>query len=436
MTYKEALDYIHSLGRFRESGMSGPERMRRLCSLLGSPQDRLRFVHVAGTNGKGSVTAMLSSVLSASGYTVGRYISPFIYRFNERISINGTDISDADIARLCGQVRDASETLALEGERPVEFEFITAMAFLYFFEKGCDISVLETGLGGRLDATNVISTPEVCVLTVIDYDHMVQLGNTLQEIAAEKCGIIKSGVPVVSYPLQLEEAAAVIRDSAERLDSPLIIPSVRELEHVSGSLEGERFRYKGEDYRTSLTGGHQVYNASCVIEAVEVLRGKGYSIPPEALRRGMAGAYFPARFEILSRSPLIIFDGAHNMSGIRSLTDAVSSLLGGKRLHYICGMLADKNPTQAVDYIVSRTQPVSFTAVPVDNPRAASPALLAEAAGRTCPNIRVCDDVRGALKALSGLGQDDALVCFGSLFLASGVRGAVEELYGIRSPRV
>ena len=354
-----ALGYIHSLGKFppKERTAANLERMRRLCELGGSPQRELRFVHVAGTNGKGSVCTMLSSILTHAGYRTGLYTSPFIYRFNERIKIDGADITDSELAELANWAREAAGRFEAEGwGPPLEFELITLMAFEHFRRAGCDVIVLETGLGGRLDPTNVIENPLLCVLTVIDLDHTQLLGDTVAQIAAEKCGIIKPNRPVVSYPLQAPEAVSVIAASCAGNGSPLLVPGAADAQSITLGADYNEFIYQGQTYRTSLLGRHQVYNAVTAVCAAECLRDIcGLPVADGAIHEGLQTAYIPARFERMSRSPEIVFDGAHNKNGVLSLADTLKRLRAAepdRRITLICGMMRDKRPETALPPIL------------------------------------------------------------------------------------
>lgn len=307
MTPAEALEFIHS-----ESWLGskpGLSRTQELLHRCGDPQDRLRFVHVAGTNGKGSVCAMLASVLTAAGYKTGLYISPYIARFSERMSIDGREIPMEELAQITEMIRP--HALAME-DSPTEFELVTAIAMEYFARSRCDIVVLEVGLGGRLDSTNVIAAPECAVLTNIGLDHTEILGDTVEMIAAEKAAIIKTGSTAVLYA-QKASVMELARETCQSLGVPLRIADFSRLTSVSDTLDGQVFRYRSwEELNLPLLGAHQLRNAAVVLETVEALRGRGYEIPQAAVREGLAKTRWPARFEIVSRKPYFVVDGGHN----------------------------------------------------------------------------------------------------------------------------
>ena len=310
---KTAVEYIHSLGRF--SGRPGLHRIRALCKALGDPQDRLRFVHLAGTNGKGSTATMIASALQAAGLRTGLYTSPYLVQFYERIRIDGSMISSDDLAHFSERVAVACESLTLpEGETIGEFEFTTAVAFLYFVEQGCDIVVLETGLGGRCDATNVIRSPEVCVITPISLDHMAVLGDTVAEIAGEKAGIIKPGADVVCANGQEEDALAVLRHVTAS-QGAVWHESADTLRVLRCDLNGSAFVCDGQGYTIAMPGRHQLQNASTALRTLDALRLRGWDIPIEAAVRGLARARIAGRLERVVDAPLVLLDGAHNAAG-------------------------------------------------------------------------------------------------------------------------
>lgn len=419
MTYNKAIEYIHSKAVF--GSRPGLSRISRLCSLMGNPQKETRFVHVAGTNGKGSVTAFLASVLSSAGYKTGRYISPYIECFNERISINGKYISDKELADITEKVMIHAENMAKEDESPTEFEIITAIAFEYFRQNKCDIAVLETGLGGRLDATNIIDAPLCAAITKISYDHKDILGDSLDKIAYEKCGIIKPGSTVISYPEQQPVVRLTIVKTAKQYKSPLYAADITQLSDVTSTLFGTKFNYKNENYSLKLLGKHQSLNAVTAIETVESLRKLGFNISQNALYNGLYETFFPARLEVLSHNPTVIFDGAHNPDGIDSLIKAADDIFGKTKISVVMGMLKDK------DYIycakkLAKTFENLFTVEP-DNPRALSADELAAAASPYGAVRSFGRNYKGALTAAkTAAGKDGAVIICGSLYLATDVR--------------
>ncbi len=396
MKYIETLNYIHSLGQF--SHKAGLERITKVCEKLGNPQNDFRSIHIAGTNGKGSVSAFVSSVLKASGYKVGTFVSPYIIDFCERIQINGEYISRDDLCRLSGLVIDMGVALT-------EFEFITAVGFLYFSENKIDIAVLETGLGGRFDATNVIPAPLVSVITKIGLDHTAILGDRVEKITTEKCGIIKNNTVVTTYN-QLQEVINIINAHS----SKVITPNKRELIKVKSSILGNEFSYKGMDYKTSLGGEYQIENA---LVAIEALKNCGLNISESDIKIGLEKAFIPARLEVVSQNPLIVIDGAHNPDGAKVLCNALKEY---ENITAIIGVMCDKNYKE----VLSKTLPLCQKAICVkpNVPRALPAEELATIAKEYCKNVIVCENLKDAL----ALADDNPTFVFGSLYLASQIR--------------
>lgn len=396
MKYIETLNYIHSLGLF--SHEVGLERITEVCDKLHNPQNDFPAIHIAGTNGKGSVSTFVSSALKEAGYKVGTFVSPYITDFCERIQINGEYISRDDLCRLSGRVIDTGVALT-------EFEFITAVGFLYFSENKIDIAVLETGLGGRFDATNVISAPLVSVITKIGLDHTAILGDRVEKIAAEKCGIIKNNTVVTTYN-QPQEVLNIINAHSPKV----ITPNERDLTNVKSSILGNEFSYKGMDYKTSLGGEYQIENA---LVAIEALKNCGLNINENDIEIGFKKAFIPARLEVVSQNPLIVIDGAHNPDGAKVLCKA---LKGYENITAIIGVMCDKNYKK----VLSKTLPFCQKVICVkpNVPRALSAEELATVAKEYCKNVIVCKNLKDAL-ALAG---DNPTFVFGSLYLASEIR--------------
>lgn len=417
MTYQEALTYIHSIS-WRGS-KPGLERISGMMEQLGNVQEDLKFIHIAGTNGKGSVSAMLSSVLMAAGYRTGLFISPYIMRFNERMQVNGMPISDEELAEIITEVQPVAESMA---ERPTEFEIITAAAFVWFARQKCDIVVLETGLGGRLDATNLISKNVCAVITNLGMDHTEYLGNTLAEIAGEKCGILKPGCPVVAYR-SAPEAMKVIRARAKELECPVRTADFGKIRALSADLQGQTFQYKQfPELTVHLLGAHQLKNAAVALETISVLRKAGWEIPDEAVVQGMDATRWPGRFEVLQDNPLVIVDGAHNPQGVESLIAAVKEYLPGQHIVCVTGVLADKDWKPMMDRL--KTVVSDFVAVTPDSPRALGNVRLARYLTDREHWVSVADDVEkgltGALERAKATGGM-VLAC-GSLYMAADVR--------------
>lgn len=409
MTYPEALTYIHSVNwTFCKPGL---DRIETLCAGLGDPQKSLKCIHVAGTNGKGSFCAMIASVLSAAGYRTGLFTSPYIRRFNERMMVDGQEIADDVLADLTARVKPVADGMT---DKPTEFELITAIAFLYFQQMGCDYVVLETGMGGRLDATNIIDTPILTVITGIGLDHTAYLGDTMEAIAAEKAGILKPGVPVL-YGGD-EEIAPVIQARAEMLESPYYRVDRTGLCVTDLSLDGTRFTYPPyTDLRLSLLGTYQPDNAATVLTAVNLLRDAGLSVPETAVRQGLATVTWPGRFEILSRQPLVIFDGAHNAQGIAAAVDSIRCYFGDRKVYVLTGVLEDKDYRTIAGNLAGVTAR-AFVLTP-DNPRALPGevyASLLQGLGVPATAYAGVEDAYAA--ALTAARDGTPLLCLGSLY--------------------
>ncbi len=424
MNYTEALEYIHKISW--TGSRPGLERISELCALLGNPQDSLKFIHVGGTNGKGSFCSMLSSVLVESGRKVGTYTSPYICRFNERIMINNTPIADATLARLTEKVKEKADTMA---DPPTEFELITALGFLYFAEEKCDIVVLEVGLGGRLDATNIIKTPILSVVTGIALDHTAILGDTVEKIAAEKAGIFKKGVPVLCGCPKESGAARVIAAKAKELDCPLTYAKDSPITAMRCVLGETRFDYKAYDnVKIKLCGLYQPYNCAAVLDAVTLLGRLGVEIDDTALYKGLQNARWPARFEILSRDPDIIFDGGHNPEGIAALWDSVSYYYPGLKVILLSGVMGDKDYPQMAKSLSPLAESV-HTFAPA-NPRALEAGRYAAAFESCGVSATPHATARKALEAAisEARRKELPLIICGSLYSYAEIRA---ELDGI-----
>ena len=342
MDWNEAIALLH--GANWKHTKIGLERMRDFMHALGDPQENLHYVHIAGTNGKGSACVMTQSILTAAGFRTGLYISPHLDQFNERLSIDGQMISDADLRRLAARVRAAAETL---GEEPTDFEMITAMAFCWFEEQHCDLVVLEVGMGGRLDATNVISHPEVCAIMHIGLDHTEFLGDTVEQVAAEKAGILKPGADCVLYH-QLPSVMDVVQqrfadvnpDAAARL----VITDPTAFTARARTIDGQVFDYRVRQHlRIQLLGNYQMENAMAVLDIIDCLIRRGWGISEDAIRAGLAQATWPGRFEVLSREPLLIVDGAHNPNGVEALVDTIRAYFPDQKINFVMGVMKDKD---------------------------------------------------------------------------------------------
>lgn len=416
MNYTETLSWIHGTERF--GSRLGLGRMGRLLHRMGDPHLKVPFIHVAGTNGKGSTTTLIASALTAGGFKTGKFISPYILEFRERMQIDGQMIPEETLAALATRLRPIAEEFKAAGDPVTEFELVTVLGLCWFAEQSCDIAVLEVGLGGRLDATNIIPPPVVAVITRIDYDHTAILGDTLSAIAGEKCGIVKRGSTVISYPDQAGEALAVIRRRAAEENDPLLLPDLSQLTVLSSGLCGSRFCYRGEKYSIPLPGPHQVLNAVTALEALKALSDTRFAVSPQEIAAGFAAARFPARLELLRQSPPVLLDGAHNPNGGRALCDAVKSL-GLHHLTAVVGMLRDKDCLPVLQMMAPYCARMIVTTVP--NPRSYPAEEFAGLARSVCPRVTVCPDCQEAARLALAEGGNGVLV-FGSLYLASAVR--------------
>ncbi|MFR1797035.1 MAG: bifunctional folylpolyglutamate synthase/dihydrofolate synthase [Ruthenibacterium sp.] len=417
MQYEEALAWVHSLPRLCSA--PGPQNERALLQALGRPQDALKFVHVAGTNGKGSAVLMLASVLNAAGLRVGATVSPFVLDFRERFQLNGEMISREACAGILTQVRGALEQMPpAQREQIAEFDAVTAAALLWFAQQGCDIVCLETGLGGRLDATNAVDNTLVACIMAIGKDHTELLGHTYAGIAAEKCGIFKPGCSVVAYPAQPEEAMRQIEACAAAANCPLCVPQLEDFHFYRGRPFENRVNYGGYDLEVPFAGRHQAYNAAVVVQAALALCEHGFDISDDAIMQGIAAARNPARIEVLQRRPLVILDGMHNPDGARALADV---LRAGRvqGLTAVMGVLQGKGEAEMLRALSPHLARVY--AVQPSSPRALPAGQLAAAARQVCGQVSVWQDVPLAVQDALRTCQGGVLIC-GSLYLAAQVR--------------
>lgn len=417
MQYEEALAWVHSLPRLCSA--PGPQNERALLQALGRPQDALKFVHVAGTNGKGSAVLMLASVLKAAGLRVGATVSPFVLDFRERFQLNGEMISREACAGILTQVRGALEQMPpAQREQIAEFDAVTAAALLWFAQQRCDIVCLETGLGGRLDATNAVDNTLVACIMAIGKDHTELLGHTYAGIAAEKCGIFKPGCSVVSYPTQPEEAMRQIEACAAAANCSLCVPQLEDFHFYRGRPFENRVNYGGYDLEVPFAGRHQAYNAAVVVQAALALCEHGFDISDDAIMQGIAAARNPARIEVLQRRPLVILDGMHNPDGARALADV---LRAGRvqGLTAVMGVLQGKGEAEMLRALSPHLARVY--AVQPSSPRALPAGQLAAAARQVCGQVSVWQDVPLAVQDALRTCQGGVLIC-GSLYLAAQVR--------------
>ena len=469
MDWNEAIALLH--GANWKHTKIGLERMRDFMHALGDPQEKLRYVHIAGTNGKGSACVMTQSILTAAGFRTGLYISPHLDQFNERLSIDGQMISDADLRRLAGRVRAAAETL---GEEPTDFEMITAMAFCWFEEQHCELVVLEVGMGGRLDATNVISSPEVCAIMHIGLDHTEFLGDTVEQVAAEKAGILKPGADCVLYhqlpgvmDVVQQRFAEVNSDAADTTDaaaSPLNADTadsrcvsgaagttdssfdIAHSNHAGAStksaaarlvitdptaftarartIDGQVFDYRNRpNLRIHLLGNYQMENAMAVLDIIDCLQRRGWGISEDAIRAGLAQATWPGRFEVLSREPLLIVDGAHNPNGVEALVDTIRAYFPDQKINFVLGVMKDKDYHTMLRLIAPYA--ARFITELPDAHRALRPEQLkSEIRAYFDGPVETADSVTAAVQRAMEIaeGTEAIAICFGSLYQVAEIR--------------
>lgn len=420
MTYAQALEKIHSLLSF--GSRPGLDRVSELLRRMGNPQDKLKYIHVAGTNGKGSVCAMISSVLREAGYKTGLFISPYITDFRERIQINNQMISEDVLTDAVEKTFPLVEQLAEEGIIITEFEYVNALEFYIHSRENCDVVVLEVGMGGLLDCTNVIKPPLCAVITAIGLDHTAILGDTVEEIAAQKCGIFKEGTIAVTSA-QEDGVMRVIEETADRLSIPLRKSKDIKIEVTEESLRGSRFILNGREMSLPLAGDHQLENMRTALAALLSLReSRALSFSDEELKKGLGSAVNPARLELLSENPEVLLDGAHNPNGIAALRKAVDRFMPGREIICVMGMLADKDIDASISLFSGVFSRV-YT-VPVDNPRAISSGGLAEKFKACSMEATAFDSAREAVfRAVEEAKESGSavLIC-GSLYLAGEVR--------------
>ena len=413
LNYRQARNYIDETAKF--GSVLGLENMSNLLEELCNPQKKLKFIHIAGTNGKGSTLAYISTILKYSGYKVGRYISPTIFKYRERIQINETYIEKECFAELMTRIKSVIDKMIDDGKtHPTSFEIETALAFLYFLEKQCDIIVLETGLGGTLDATNVINTTICSVISTISMDHMQFLGDTLTQIAIQKAGIIKPGCPVVSA-VQTAEAKMIIIDTAKEKNCELYFVDPSDISNIEYGLENQRFFYKDKQYKISLAGSFQIKNTTLALKVIECLNQHGWTVSQQAIYDGLENTKWIGRFTLIHSKPTFIVDGAHNEDAAKQLKESIELYFKGKRLIFIMGIFADKEYKK----IIPLTAPLAsaiFTIETPNNSRALSAKDLATEISFYNIEARPMNSVKEAVEASFLLaGEDDVIIAFGSL---------------------
>ncbi len=412
----KAIEYLTS--HSWQASRLGLHRMQELMQKLQNPHKKLQFVHIAGTNGKSSTSAMLASVLQAAGYKTGLFTSPFVQYFNERMQINGSPISNNELAEITAAVRLQADKME---DHPTEFELVTAVGLLWFAQRGCDIVVLEVGLGGRLDATNIIPPPLLAVITTIALDHTSILGNTPQQIAAEKAGVIKQGSAVLSYP-QTQQVEQVLQNACSAAEVPLHMADFSSLKLLSRGLCGQQFEFGGySPLQLSLLGPYQLQNAALVVNAVQLLQTRGYSISAEALKKGLNDARWPARFELVCQKPYVIVDGGHNPQGAAALADGLGEYFRHKKVLLVYGVMADKNYQEMFRSVQSQVGEV-FCVSP-NSPRALAADQLAAYCTAEGSKASAYKSVEEGIHAALATADDSDVVCvFGSLYMAGQAR--------------
>ncbi len=421
MNIQEAMDFIHQT-QYKGSKL-GLSNIQTLMELLGNPQDELKYIHIAGTNGKGSTSAMLSSIMVEAGYNTGLFTSPYINEFNERIQVNGKNIPDEFLIKYVEKLKIALDKM---DNKPTEFEIVTALGFLYFHEMNCDIVVLEVGLGGRLDSTNIIEKPEIAVITAIGIDHTKELGEDIEKIAWEKAGIIKENSYVVLYE-QDEVITNVINKICKEKSAKLYISEPQEIILKDFSLQNQVLDYKDlKEVKLGLLGEHQLKNAAVVLKTVEVSESKGWNIPQESLIAGLKKVKWPARFEVINRNPVFIVDGAHNPHGVETLAKNIDNYFKNKKITFITGVMQDKDYGKMYDLIAPFAK--KFVVVKPENPRAFDYHELGKFL-KNRYNVEIIEGENiqlGIEKALESSNKEDVIIAFGSLYMAGEIRSYFE----------
>lgn len=419
MTGQEAVELIRQEAwTGRKPGLS---RTRELLKRVGDPHQKLKYVHITGTNGKGSTAAMVASVLAQAGLTVGLYTSPHLWSFHERFQVNGVPISDDALGRIAERVIQAGRGME---DPATEFELMTAVGMLYFLEAGCDLVVLEVGLGGRMDSTNVIPAPEVAVITNIGLEHTRELGDTLAQIATEKSGILKPGCDAVLYH-QSGEVEKVVSDACRRQGIPLTLTDPEGLRVLESGREGQTFTYRDwGTFHISLLGRYQLYNAATALEVVAALVRRGWRISEEAVTRGLRAAVWPARMELVRRKPDMILDGGHNPQCMGALRRALEELYPNRKILFMTGVLSDKDYPSMLGELLPLSK--GFVTITPDSDRALSAGELAQYLRQAGAEAQPCGSVSEGIRTVLDLAQPDDVVCVcGSLYMIGEARHAL-----------
>ena len=422
MNAQEAIAYIHSV--FWKGSIPGLSRTQTLLAKMGNPEKKLKFVHIAGTNGKGSTAAMTASILQKAGYRTGLYTSPYIYRFNERMQVNGRQIEDEELAQITEYVKPLADSMA---ESPTEFELVSCIAFEYFLRQKCDIVVLEVGMGGALDSTNVIPVPEVAVITNIGLDHTDVLGDTVEKIAETKAGIFKENGHAVVYR-GTPSVEAVYETICAQRNVTLHKADFDSLQRKHHDLFGQVFDCGSrKDMVLPLLGDHQLHNASVVLSVIDALILQGWNITEENIRQGLETVSWPGRFDIVSRDPLFIIDGGHNPQCIEALVKNIQDYLQGRKVIALTGVLADKDYGEMYRPVMPLVE--EFVCVTPPNPRKLEAAELAEHLRRAGAKAIPCDSIEAGVRtAIEQAGTDGVVLCFGSLYSIGSIRDCLYDI--------
>lgn len=422
MNAEQAIAYIHSV--CWKGSIPGLGRTQELLEKMGNPEKKLKFVHIAGTNGKGSTAAMTASILRKAGYRTGLYTSPYIYRFHERIQVDGVEISDEDLTEITEYVKPLADSMA---QSPTEFELVCCIAFEYFYRKKCDIVVLEVGMGGAWDATNVIEVPEVAVITNIGLDHTEYLGDTVEKIAETKSGIFKPHGHAVVYRSTPSVEAVYERACAER-DVSLRKADFDGLVLKAHTLEGQVFDCGSrKNLVLPLLGDHQLHNASVVLSIADTLIGEGWKISEQNIYDGIRDVRWPGRFDIVCRKPLFIIDGGHNPQCIEALVKNIRDYLAGKKVIALTGVLADKDYADMYKPVMPLVD--RFVCITPPNPRKLEAEQLARYLRQAGAQAQASESILdGVKKAMELAGKDGVVLCFGSLYSIGGIRDALKDL--------
>lgn len=416
MTGETAITYIHSMQWNRRA--TGYEHAKALLEKMGNPEKKLKYIHIGGTNGKGSTAAMLAKILEKAGYKTGLFTSPYIYRFHERIQINGRQIGDEDLGTITEYVKSFVDTME---DCPSEFALISCIAFEYFAREHCDIVVLEVGMGGEKDSTNVIDCPEVAIMTNIGLDHTEYLGETLEEIATTKAGILKEDGTAVFYP-STESVNQILKEICNKRKVQATFVNFQDLVLEQYSMDGQAFCYgQHKNLFIPLLGGHQLKNAAVAISAVDALNKKGWDIEEENLKEGLKTVTWPGRFEIIHKKPLFIIDGGHNPQCIDALAENIKTYFGDKKVIAITGVLEDKDYNEMYGPIFPYIE--KFFCITPPSPRKLEAIKLASYLRQAGAKAEACDTIHEAIKnALIEVGEDDVILCFGSLYSVGELR--------------